>query len=143
MCKKRTKRCIARSIGLAMGLAMAMGLMFSMKAMAVSDKGSVTFEGSVKVNASSTVTDTAGFGFTTSENYNPAVNAKVKGTYTYVHPLTGESGSKVSDWMTGPSSASISYNAPTGYRSLSMQCEHMATYQKHEWTYVTAISYYQ
>lgn len=125
-----------------MGLAMAMGLMFSMKAMAASDKGSITFEGNVTVNASSTVTDSAGFGFTTSKDYNPAVNAKVKGTYIYVHPLTGESGSKVSDWMTGSSSASIVYSAPTGYRSLSMQCEHMAIYQKHEWTYSTAISYY-
>ena len=131
--QKKLKRRAAKLMGL------AMCLMFSMEAMAASYQ-EVTLDGSV-VKAWSSVTETLAIGSTASTEYTPSVEATVSGTYIYVHPVNGESGS-VSKSAMGMSSATISFTPPQYYRSLSLQCHHTASKGVQDWSCDTLATYY-
>lgn len=137
VCKKRMKRCIARFMGL------AMGLMFSMNAMAVTKE--TTLAG-LTIRATSYVTEKSGFCSTTCAKYTLSATVKVKCIYTYIDPVTGDKGTMYSpdypNWTEKGSSVEISFTAPKDNRSLSIQCDHAARYMEEDWFCSTVDSYY-
>lgn len=139
ICKKRMKRGIAQFMGL------AMGLMFSMSAMAAYEPDEIKLAG-LTVRAKSYVTDKSGFASTTCADFTPSATVKIKATYTYVHPITGDKGTMYSpdypNWKESGSSVEISFTAPEDNRSLSIQCEHAVRYMGQDGYCSTLDSYY-